>query len=105
MSRFLSIVFLVFSICLTANAEDQNQTFTPVGGFIPDEKTAISVAIAIWNPIYGEEKIQNQKPYKAELRNGVWYVAGSNKKGRKGGAAEAEISKADGRIITVSHGK
>lgn len=86
-------------------------TYKPATGYVPDEETAISIAIAVWNPIYGKENIEKQKPYTAVLKNGVWYVRGSLPKPASGGervaggVAEAEIFKEDGRIIRVIHGK
>jgi hypothetical protein len=78
----------------------------PAGGYVPDEETAILIAVAVWNPIYGKETILKEKPFKARLENGIWYVSGSLPKGWvKGGVAVAEIVKSDGRIIRVSHGK
>ena len=74
-------------------------------GFVPDEKTAIAIAIAVWIPIYGEKQIQSEKPYKAILRDGVWHVWGSTPNGSPGGVALAEISKTDARIIRIIHGK
>ena len=79
--------------------------FKPEGGFVPDEKTAIAIAVAVWSPIYGEEKIQKEKPYQAVLKNGVWHVEGTLPKEFVGGVAVAEISKDDGRIMGVGHGQ
>ena len=52
-----------------------------------------SLIVAVWPPIYGEEKIQTEKPFVASLKNGVWTVLGSLPKDFAGGAAIAEISK------------
>jgi len=59
----------------------------------------------VWEPIYGEEKIAREKPYRAVLRNGIWVVEGSLRAGSAGGVAIAEIAQDDGRILRVSHGK
>lgn len=77
----------------------------PMNGYVPDEETAIRIAIAVWVPIYGEKKIEKEKPYNAILKDGVWYVLGSLPKGYRGGVAEAEIIKESGKIIRISHGK
>lgn len=79
--------------------------YKPKDGYVPDEKTAIAIAIAVWNPIYGKEKIEGEKPFRANLKNGVWMVTGSLPKGMNGGVAEADISKDDGRILRIIHGK
>ena len=79
--------------------------YKPKEGYVPDKETAIAIAVAVWKPIYGKEKIENEKPYKASLKNGVWTVTGSLPEGWKGGVAEAEIAKDDGKIIRIIHGK
>ncbi|HEX6731816.1 MAG TPA: NTF2 fold immunity protein [Pyrinomonadaceae bacterium] len=61
------------------------------------------IAVAVWTPIYGKAQIENEKPYKAKLSNGVWTVVGSLPEGYNGGTAVAEISQADGRILKVIH--
>ena len=78
----------------------------PKDGFVPDAQTAIAIAVAVWNPIYGKDNIEKEKPYSAKLTNGVWIVEGSLPKPMTvGGWAIAEISKEDGKILRVSHGK
>jgi len=82
------------------------QSFKPKDGFVPDEKTAVAIAVAVWSPIYGEEKIRGEQPYKASLKDGIWHVEGSLPgKTAPGGVAEMDISKEDGKIIKVTHGK
>jgi hypothetical protein len=45
--------------------------------FVPDKKTAIKIAEAIWLPIYGED-IYSQKPFVAQLINDkYWEVTGT----------------------------
>jgi hypothetical protein len=79
--------------------------YVPKNGLVPDAETAIAVAVAIWNPIYGVEQIQAQRPYHAKVVRGVWYVTGSLPPGVPGGVAEARISKKDGRVLYVLHGQ
>lgn len=74
-------------------------------GYVPDEATAIAIAVAVWMPIYGKDRIEEKKPYKAALKNGIWHVRGTIPQGWKGGVPEAEISKYNGLILRVSHGK
>lgn len=77
----------------------------PSSGFVPDAATAKRIAEAIWLPIYGKT-VLTEKPYQATLNSkGVWVVAGSLPKGMDGGVAYIEISKRDGRILEVTHGK
>ncbi len=98
--------FLAMACSLTlAAAADPKHTYMPPAGYVPDEATAIKIAVAVWEPIYGAEHIAAEKPYHATLHNGVWIVTGSLPKQMLGGVAIAEITKQDGRIIRVSHGK
>jgi len=76
----------------------------PINGYVPDEQTAIAIAVAAWIPIYGKKQIGKQKPYKAVLNDGVWTVTGTLKHG-KGGTAQARIGRRDGRILEISHSK
>jgi hypothetical protein len=48
----------------------------PKGGFVPDAATAIKIAVAVWTPIYGARRIEAEKPFRAQLRDGVWTVEG-----------------------------
>ena len=79
----------------------------PSNGYVPDKKTACTIAQAICIPIYGEATIKQELPFEAKLSHSVWIVTGSYKKNPKafGGTAIVEISKKDGRIISVIHGK
>ena len=79
--------------------------YTPAEGYVPDEATAIAIAVAVWGPIYGKENIEGKKPYKAILKDGIWHVSGSLPSGWIGGVPEAEITKDNGRILRISHGK
>ena len=92
-----------YNIALLSQIKKHNAK--PKEGYLPDKETAIKIAVAVWIPIYGKKEIKNQKPYNAVLENGIWFVSGSLPKGWKGGVAEAEIIKENGKIIRISHGK
>ena len=81
------------------------RTYMPPQGYVPDADTAIKIAVAVWEPIYGRKQIRSQRPIVATLREGVWLVRGSLPRGAVGGVAEADISKKDGRVLRVIHGK
>jgi hypothetical protein len=110
--KIITVIFIV-AVCsftvlpiIAHSREPQKHTVKPEAGYVPDEETAIKIAIAVWLPIYGKDSIEAEKPYKAILKDGVWYVSGSLPKGWvKGGVVEVEINKDDGRIIRISHGK
>jgi hypothetical protein len=79
--------------------------YKPADGYVANAETAIRVALAVWEPIYGKDQIERQAPYRADLNGGVWTVRGSLVPDRPGGVALAEIAMDDGRILRVSHGK
>lgn len=86
-------------------ADEGKHSFKPAAGVVPDGVTAIKIAVAVWEPIYGAQNIARQKPYRAKLSDGVWTVQGTMPRMRFGGVALAEISKADGRILRITHGR
>ena len=103
-----ALFFLIASLVLTvglALAAETKHNFKPKAGYVPDEKTAIAIAVAVWSPIYGEKQIESEKPFNAVLKDGVWHVAGTLPKNVLGGVAVAEISKEDARILRISHGQ
>lgn len=87
------------------NISAQEHSYIPDDGFVPDQATAVNLAEIILKPIYGEEAIDRQKPFKAILKNNVWIVTGTLPEGLMGGVAIIEISKNDAKVIRVSHGK
>jgi hypothetical protein len=98
--------FAALAAAVVFAAETAKHNVKPKDGYVPDAKTAIKIAVAVWEPIYGEKQIAGEKPYTARLdTNGVWIVEGSLPKGYLGGVAIAEIAKEDGKILRVSHGK
>jgi len=99
MNKIIFFCFIAF-ISLSLFAEDNLE---PKKGFIPNEQTAIKIAVAVWVPIYGEKLIESEKPFKATLKNGIWTVTGSLPEGYLGGKVIAEISKETGCIIKVIH--
>lgn len=87
---------------------------SPKEGYVPDFATAIKIGEAVLVPVYGEGQIKSEMPITASLKDQSWIVSGTlncrDSKGRKtdscdGGVAYVQISKADARIITMSHGK
>lgn len=101
---------LLCSALVTPAISQEKHAYVPEKGFVPNEETAISIAVAVWNPIYGKKQIQSEKPFKASLKGDVWTVEGSLPESRSGevvvgGVAVAELSRKDGRILRVSHGE
>ena len=79
--------------------------YQPADGFVPDQATAIAIAVAVWEPVYGKKNVAEEAPYQATLKNGRWTVTGTLPKGRVGGTATAVIDKMNGRIIKMYHTK
>jgi hypothetical protein len=101
----IAIALLLFAPWVNSQQPSEHN-YKPPQGYVPDAATAIKIAVAVWEPIYGRERISQQKPYKAVLADGKWTVEGSlPKQYTLGGTAVAEISKDNGRILRVSHGK
>jgi hypothetical protein len=99
------VVSLLVATLASAGGPEGPCAVKPKNGYVPDSNTAIKIAVAVWEPIYGAEHIANEKPYTAVLANGVWTVHGAVPGGSVGGAAIAEIAQDDGRILRVGHGK
>lgn len=81
----------------------------PVGapsvGAVPDQSTTVAVASAVLTQVYGKEQMALEQPLKATLRGGVWTVEGTLEGGLRGGVASIELSKLNGCIFRISHGK
>lgn len=73
-------------------------------GLVPDAKTAVIIATATLNPIWGEQELNNQKPFEVVLLNGkIWSVNGilPDKKGIYGSTTHILIRKSDGKILKM----
>ena len=103
--RRIRAYVIVTLVGLVLFGEVSAQSVEPKAGLVPDEQTAIRIAVAIWEPIYGKESISRERPYRAVLSNGIWTVTGSLPQNMVGGVAVAEISQADARVLRVSHGQ
>ncbi len=74
--------------------------------YVSNESIAQKVAEVILTPIYGEEQIEAQKPFKVSLINdSIWVVKGTQNEISLGGTFYIEIQKSDCRILKVTHGK
>jgi hypothetical protein len=77
---------------------------------VPDSEAAIKIAEATLIPVYGKNKVISERPFHASLNDEVWTVTGTlhckdNKATCKGGVAIVRLSRAEGRVISMSHGK
>ncbi len=65
---FICIIIFIFMVLfpllfpIAAHSEENPKHITkPTAGYVPDEKTAIKIAVAVWSPIYGKENIEVEK--------------------------------------------
>jgi hypothetical protein len=79
--------------------------YVPPAGIVPDAVTATRVAEDLLVPVYGRAIIDKEKPLRATLDSGAWTVRGTLPAGRLGGVAVIKISKSDGRVLYMMHGK
>jgi hypothetical protein len=101
-----TLTFTLAMLFLMAVAvADSAHSYKPKKGYVPDEKTAIAVARAVWEPIYGKETIDRQSPFIVSLKDEIWTVTGSLPKHLVGGVALIQIKQSDCQVIRVSHGK
>jgi len=101
---FLLITVPTFSQVKPINERRKGTGYIPKSGFVPDDITAVKIAIAVWLPIYGNG-IYQKKPYKVKLQNDVWIVEGTLPADTQGGVPYIEIQRKDGKILRVMHGK
>jgi hypothetical protein len=107
----LFVTILCFALCSLACL---SQGLPPKQGYVPNAETAVKIAEAVLIPVYGGKQINSERPFKAVLKEHIWTVSGtlycSDGKGGTtttcvGGTAEVQISKDDGRIISMMHYK
>ena len=63
--------------CLFLAAASFGQDAIPKKGYVPDSATAVKVAEAVLIPVYGQDKIESQRPFTAKLKDDVWTVSGT----------------------------
>lgn len=104
-SILLTVLAYQFGPFFLAAVESLHTQPRRTGGYVPNEETAIAIAVAVWRPLYGYWQIMSERPFQARLTNGVWQVRGTFHGGGAGGAAIAEISESNGCLLRVTHGK
>lgn len=93
-----AIAFFAFSACAAP-------AMPPNADMAISAERAVEIATAAFIPVFGAEKIQSQRPFRATLKAGVWHVFGTLLAGALGGTAEATVSQDDGRLLKVWHGQ
>lgn len=103
----LSLALFV-AVSMGVAQDGKPHTYVPPKGYVPDAKTALAVGRAVLTPVYGEEKLAHEEPFRASLQDDTWIVVGTlagSAKGVRGGVAEVWISKRTGAILRMTHGK
>ena len=59
-SIFLFVIALVSGMFLAVEAAKPH--YIPKEGYVPDAKTAIKIAVAVWEVIYGEKILKGKNP-------------------------------------------
>lgn len=74
---------------------------------VPDEATAVKLAVIIFDTYFGKELTAKGQPYKATLRWGEWWVgtATISPDVRGGGMPELVLSPKDGRVVRIGAAK
>jgi NTF2 fold immunity protein len=72
-------LLMISTLCLSSASLAQNvpKIFECNGGVVADKETAIRIAEAILSPVYGEEAIRGQQPYRVTLEDEKWTVDGT----------------------------
>jgi ATP-dependent Clp protease ATP-binding subunit ClpA len=73
----------------------------PPAGIVPDEATAICIAEAIWIPVFGRDRVEQQRPVRVDPHEDSWVVRGNPSKDAEHVALTVTIDKRDGRILWV----
>src|SRR5215469_10540523 len=70
-------LIVAFTISQGGTAQQKTRENWPARGYVPDAATAVKIAEAVLIPVYGEEKIVSERPFKAKLDGDVWTVEGT----------------------------
>jgi hypothetical protein len=74
-------------------------------GFVPDESTAVAIAVAVRTARFGKAQIEKEGPYTAILEEGIWILYDKERpKNSLGPVSLARIRKSNGAILEVSGG-
>lgn len=77
--------------------------YMPKEGLLPTAEIAFQIAEPILANVYGQELIDQEKPFSINLENNIWIIEGHIESGVKGGVAYMEIRKSNGEILKIIH--
>ena len=92
-----TLLSFVLAVCCISTAIAADGKY-----YVADAATAIKIAIAFWEPIYGRENVAKNKPFHAKLKNGIWIVDGSLPPDRVDRLPVTKIDQKDGRSVRFS---
>lgn len=102
------MVLALATLALGQNRQSNAQK-GPANGYVPDATTAVKIAEAVLIPVYGEKRIEAERPFHATLEGYVWNVESTlycpdgttsiPTHMCKGGTALVRLSKTDARIL------
>lgn len=101
----------IFEESLTVNESFKSnyykkiKSYVPAEGFVPNPDMAYEICEIILKQIYGEEIIEEEKPFSIKLADDIWIIEGNIKEEMDGGVAYVEIRKSTGEILKVIHTK
>jgi hypothetical protein len=101
-----NVVDTIIPSIIKSIRDGQYRGITSKEGLVKDALTAKRMAVAILESFYGKNLLQSEEPINVSLINDkYWYVNGTLPNGYMGGVAEILISREDGRILYLTHGK
>ena len=76
----------------------------PKAGMVPDASTATEIAYAVGVPVFGKKQMDDEQPFRADLKDGIWTVLGTlHCTSCAGGTLVVQIRKADGTVLHLIH--
>lgn len=116
-SLLVSALLLLTPLTLAQTAKDQQEFayvrrqiatshsyVPPRAGIVPDATTATAIAYAIGVPVFGKKQMDDEQPFRADLKDGVWTVLGTlHCTSCNGGTLIVQISKSNGTVLHLLH--
>ena len=72
---------------------------------VPNAKVAEIIHSAVAGAVFGDDKIQKQRPFNAVRSGEFWVVYGTLPPGMLGGTAETVIRASNGEVLRITHGQ
>ena len=120
LARFVaSVLLLLTPLAVAQTAKDQEEfeyvrrqiatshsSVRPKAGMVPDASAATAIAYVIGVPVFGKKQMNDEQPFRADLKDGIWTVLGTlHCTSCDGGTLIVQINKSDGRILHLAHSK